>query len=206
VLPPFTSDGVLPAGDYPLTLEELRTSPLVTGEGVASPTWDAAWRGQLVDNLAVLVGQLWQAGVDHIFVDGSFVEEKDHPNDIDGYFECDAHFFASGQLERALNALDPFKVWTWSPASRRFDPNSAKRQLPMWHQYHVELYPHFPGLLSGIRDQFGNELPFPSAFRLSRRAYLPKGIVQIVKPSGERTPHGDPARGTGAGSQPGENP
>jgi hypothetical protein len=30
----------------------------------------------------------------------------------------------------------------------------------------VELYPHYPGLLSGIRDQFGNNLPFPSAFRL----------------------------------------
>jgi hypothetical protein len=131
VLPPFTPDGVLPAGDYPLTPEELRVSPLVTGEGVASPTWDAAWRQQLVDNLAILVRQLWQAGIDRIFVDGSFVEEKDHPNDIDGYFECDVHLFASGQLERALNALDLYKVWTWSPASRRPDPNSAKRQLPI---------------------------------------------------------------------------
>jgi hypothetical protein len=49
----------------------------------------------------------------------------------------------------------------------------------------VELYPHYPRLLSGIRDQFGNNLPFPSAFRLSRREYKPKGIVKIVEEGGE---------------------
>jgi hypothetical protein len=54
----------------------------------------------------------------------------------------------------------------------------------MWHRYRVELYPHYPGLLSGIRDQFGNNLPFPSAFRLSRREYKPKGIVKIVEGGG----------------------
>ena len=58
---------------------------------------------------------------------------------------------------------------------------TVKRQLPMWHQYRVEFYPHFPGLMSGIRDPFGNELEFPSAFRLSRRAYHPKGIVQVIR-------------------------
>jgi hypothetical protein len=44
----------------------------------------------------------------------------------------------------------------------------------------VELYPHY-GNVSGIRDQFGNDLPFPSASRLERREYRPKGIVQIVR-------------------------
>jgi hypothetical protein len=34
---------------------------------------------------------------------------------------------------------------------------------------------------SGIRDQFGHDLTFPSAFRLSRREYRPKGIVRIVR-------------------------
>ena len=48
----------------------------------------------------------------------------------------------------------------------------------MWHAYRVELYAHF-GQLSGIRDKFGNELEFPSAFRLSRRNGLPRGIVKI---------------------------
>jgi hypothetical protein len=180
-LPPFTVDGLLPVGDYPLNLSDLRGSHLVSGDGVGSPTWDAAWRTELLSGLEVLVRQLWKVGIDRIFIDGSFVEDKDHPNDIDGYFESDAHRFASGRLQNDLNALDPYKVWAWHPASRRLDPDSGKRQLPMWHRYRVEFYPHFPGLASGIRDQFGNDLPFPAAFRLSRRAHQPKGIVQIIK-------------------------
>jgi hypothetical protein len=169
----------LPPGDYALAFSALRGSHLVTGQGVGSPTWDAAWRATLVDHLAVLVGQLWQVGIERIFIDGSFVEDKDRPNDIDGYFECDFAFLASGQLERELNILDPYKIWTWAPASRRPDEN-LKGQLPMWHRYRVELYPHV-GQLTGIRDQYGNELQFPAAFRISRRAYQPKGIVQLVK-------------------------
>jgi len=49
----------------------------------------------------------------------------------------------------------------------------------MWHKYRVELYPHVPGLMSGIRDQHGNELEFPSAFRQCRRDSEPKGIIKV---------------------------
>jgi len=178
-LPPFDANGLLPQGEYVLTLDGLRASYLVTGDGVTSPSWDSAWRARLVASLEVLVKQLWQVGIDQIFVDGSFVEDKDHPNDIDGYFECDARYLLSGRLQSDLNALDPHKVWTWSPSSRRPDPNSLKRQLPIWHQYRVELYPHLPGVPCGIRDRYGNDLEFPSAFRLSRRNDLPKGVVRI---------------------------
>jgi len=170
-LPAFTDDGVLPPGDYALTLAELAASPLVTGFPDAAPSWD---RGTLVD-------QLRRVGCDAIFADGSFVEDKDHPNDIDGYFECDVRSFVSGDLERDLNALDPHKVWTWDPRSRRWDPDSGKAQLPVWFIYRVEVYPHF-GQPSGIVDQFGHMLQFPSAFRLSRRASIPKGIVRIIAP------------------------
>jgi hypothetical protein len=97
--PAFDGDGVLPPGDYELTLAEVRSSMLVVGPTPPSPsTWDAAWRARLVDNLSVLVGQLVQVGVTEIFVDGSFVEDEDHPNDIDGYFVCDLRRFASGDL------------------------------------------------------------------------------------------------------------
>lgn len=179
VLPAFTDDGVLPAGDYALTLDDLAASPLVTGPPDAAPSWDRDWRAHLVRNLRVLVGQLQQVGCDAIYIDGSFVEDKDHPNDIDGYFACDVRYLATGGLERDLNALDPHKVWTWEPRSRRWDPDSGKAQLPMWFAYRVELYPHY-GQPSGITDQFGQQLLFPSAFRLSRRALTPKGIICIV--------------------------
>jgi hypothetical protein len=176
----FTADGVLPAREYSLTLDELRRSLLIRGpvSRLKHAHWDTAWREQLVDNLKVLVKQLWQVGITGIFVDGSFVEDKDHPNDIDGYFECDLRSLASGQLERELNQIDPHKVWTWDPKARSAK-GSGKRQLPMWHRYHVELYPH-AGQLSGIRDQHGNELDFPAAFRLSRSG-IPKGIIKILR-------------------------
>ncbi len=142
------------------------------------PNWDAAWPGRLVENLGLLVRQLWQVGISEIFIDGSFVEDKERPNDIDGYFLCELSRLASGELQRELNVLDSHKIWTWDPASRRAFRGIPKKQLPMWHVYRVELYPHY-GQLCGIRDQYGHELEFPSAFRRSRRGGQPRGIVKI---------------------------
>ena len=121
MLPQFDDDGLLPPGDYALTLEQLSVSHLVAGPIDQSqyPNWDEPWRRKLTDNLSILVHQLWQVGIESIFVDGSFVEDKEHPNDIDGYFQCELSRLASGALERDLNLLDPHKVWTWDPASRR---------------------------------------------------------------------------------------
>ncbi len=180
LLPGFTEDGLLPPGDYTLTLAQLADSMLVHGpeEPQCSPHWDVAWRSKLIENLGIMVRQLWRVGISEIFIDGSFAEDKDHPNDIDGYFECGLSRLASGELEQALNLLDPNKVWTWEPASRRPFRGYPKKQLPMWHIYRVELYPHV-GQLSGIRDRYGNELEFPSAFRLSRRDGKPRGIIKI---------------------------
>ena len=142
-IPEFDENGLLPVGDYEVTLAELRTSILVQGprDRIKYPSWDA----------------------------------------IDGYFVCDVVEIASGRLVRALNRLDPQKVWTWDPALRRAYPGYPKKQLPMWHVYRVELYPHFPGLSSGIRDKFGNELEFPAAFRQCRRDSTPKGIVKLKR-------------------------
>jgi len=171
---------MLPPGDYAVTIEQLLTSMLALGPVDRQATWDGPWRRRLVEKRGVLVEQLWQAGVTQVFVDGSFVEDKDHPNDIDGYFVCDIRRLVSGDLERDLNLLDPHKCWTWDPAHRRACPGFPKRQLPMWHAYRVELYPHV-GQLSGIQDKYGNELEFPSAFRLSRRDGRPRGILQIIR-------------------------
>jgi hypothetical protein len=182
-IPEFDVDGLLPAGDYEVTFDELRESILVVGpeDKSAYPNWDSPWRGWLVDQLEILTRQLWQVGITDVFADGSFAEDKDHPNDIDGYFVCDRAYLASGQLQQDLNLLDPYKVWTWDPATRRPHAGYLKKQLPMWHVYRVELYPHFSGLSSGIKDKFGNELEFPSAFRQSRRDGGPRGIIRLVE-------------------------
>ena len=119
-------------------------------------------------------------GIEEIFIDGSFVEDKDHPNDIDGYFECDPLSIASGELEQKLNRIDPEKCWTWDHKQRRSYRGYPKKQLPMWHAYRVELYPHYTGLIAGTDDQ-GNGLEFPAFFRRCRRTDTAKGIVKIVR-------------------------
>lgn len=178
-LPTF-EDGVLPPGEYEMTFDDLRASHLVLKRTDRS-SWDHEWRVALVSNLEVLVSQLYEVGVTEVFVDGSFVEDKDHPSDIDGYFICSAEALKSGELQRELNLRDPHKIWTWSPRDRTPAQNFTKRQLPMWHRYRVELYPHVPGLLSGIRDENGAELEFPAAFRRSRTTLKPKGIIKLVR-------------------------
>lgn len=185
-LPAFSDQGVLPPGDYQVTFRELKDSILVHGPEIdETEHWDADWRLFLVERAEVLVQQLWDVGIDEVYLDGSFVEAKSHPNDIDGYFVCDVHEFASGELERKLNALDPHKVWTWDPSARRAYRDYVKRQLPMWHVYRVELYPHY-GQFSGIQDAHGHELLFPSAFRLQRNTDAEKGIIHIVPEEGAR--------------------
>ncbi len=58
-------------------------------------------------------------------------------------------------------------------------PSAAKLQLPRWHAYRVELYPHFPGLMAGV-DQAGHELEFPAWFRRRRSDGQAKGIIRVV--------------------------
>jgi hypothetical protein len=166
-LPPFDGNGILPEGEYDLTIDALRTSYLVTGAGLGSH-WDARWRAKLVDNLGILVGQLVRVGIRDIFIGGSFVEEKDHPNDIDGYFMCTARELYSGELERSLNKLDPHASWTWDQAKARPYRGSRKKKLAMWHRYRVELYPHW-----------GNDSEFPADFIRRSRSGKPRGIIKI---------------------------
>ena len=158
-----------------MTFSQIQGSILVQG---ASSTWDVKWRSSLVENLKILVSHLWKQDIHEIYVNGSFVEDKDHPNDIDGYFNCDINTFSL--LQSNLQKMDP--CWTWDPSQRVRIQGSSKAQLPMWHKYHVELYPHFAGLMSGIRDEFGNDQPFPAAFRKTRgNPRIRKGIVKIIK-------------------------
>ena len=163
----FNSNGVLEPGTYPANFADIRVSILVLGDGT-SPTWDKDWRLELVRRAEILVKQLFQVGIKDVFLDGSFVEDKDHPNDIDGYFDPHlsmldlADFVKFQALVSQLNNLDPHKVWTWDPDSRKVYPGFSKGQLPMWWFYRVELYPHM-NQGTGIKDKQGNDMKFPSA-------------------------------------------
>src|SRR5580692_9902515 len=101
MIPAFDSDGLLPPGDYEVSFEDLRRSTLLLGPNDPNEhsPWDTPWRAELLDNLEILTRQLWNVGIREIFADGSFAEDKDHPNDIDGYFVCDLQKLATGELE-----------------------------------------------------------------------------------------------------------
>jgi hypothetical protein len=173
----FDEHGLLPVGNHLLTLDQLAESILVKGvPGVTDP-WDESWRRQLVENLGVLVSDLWQVGLTEIYVDGSFVEDKAHPNDIDAYFECDRNYYILGQLKADLDRVNPSGIWLWE--QRLLTPGSSKPQLLMWHRYRVEIFPHY-GQSFGMTDKLGFELTFPSAFRQTRSGRR-KGIIKLVQ-------------------------
>ena len=95
-------------GDHEVSFEELRESLLVHGPSDREqyPDWDVSWRKRLAESLEVLTRQLWHLGIREVFADGSFVEDKDHPNDIDGYFVCGLDELKTGdwrQLELPAN-------------------------------------------------------------------------------------------------------
>jgi hypothetical protein len=118
----------------------------------------------------------------HIYLNGSFVEDKDHPNDIDIYFDCDRKYFVTGDLETRLNRLDPHKCWTWSDDRRKSYDATGKKHLPIWWQYSIDPWPNF-GQGAGILNRKTNrEMAFPELFRASRFTLRQKGIVKIQKP------------------------
>ena len=162
MLPPFTPDGLLPLGSHDLTFSDLRASFLIAGQETFSQNWDSKWRSQLVDNLEVLVNQLWGVGITEIIIDGSFVEEKDHPNDIDGYFVCDVTDY--DRVVKELGRMDPF-IWDWN-----IHDIKGHEKFNMWHVLKVELYI--------VIRQAPNDMP--SFFRATRDGRI-KGVVNIIK-------------------------
>jgi hypothetical protein len=180
----FNSHGVLKSGTYEASFEDIRSSILVRGSG--QDNWDHEWRLFLTNQAEKLVKQLWKVGIRDVYLDGSFVEDKTHPNDIDGYFDPGLSQLNRNDMMRfqemisELNRLDPWQCWNWDPQSRQKVFGFQKKQLPMWVKYRVELFPHLDQG-TGIKDEQGNEMTFPSAFRHTRFGFKPKGIIKVIE-------------------------
>ena len=69
--------------------------------------------------------------------------------------------------------------WTWNIAAKQPSEDSPVRKLSLRHRFRVELFPHYPGLLTGLIDHYGRAMEFPAAFRLSR-GLRPEGIIQLL--------------------------
>lgn len=181
----FNDEGLLPPGEYPMTLEQLEQSILVTGDEHTDGAWDTKWRLKLVQNLRVLVKQLWDEGITEIYIDGSFATDKLHPGDIDGYFvvekpegALDSDF--EEELCNRLNQRDEHNVWTWKDKDRKRPAEAEKGQLPMWWEYRVEMWPEYGQWSGQIHPLKGEKLTHAQLFRITKQGEE-KGIIKLLK-------------------------
>jgi len=161
------------------SFEELRQSILVLGpdDSAHYPNGNHAWRSHLVDNLEILTRQLWPGWHPGDLRRRIIAEDKDHPNDIDGYLVCDLLQLSSGELTRQL--IDrPVQGVDLGTSIEEALSSYPKKQLPMWHRYRIELYPHIPGMESVAESSTGMAMNWSFHLRFDSRAATasPEGL------------------------------
>lgn len=116
-------------------------------------------RRWLMKGLRAAVEAFWGAGIDEIYVDGSFCTERPDPGDIDGYWvEPDAEVY---------DRIDPYWI------DFELIPRDGKWKWRMWVDHGVEFF--INPAMSATR-----EAGFPEFFRRRRDGH-PRGIVRVVR-------------------------
>lgn len=111
--------GALPPGDHQATFEEIRRRLGFT-----------ARRRWLCKGLRLAVEVFWNAGIEEIYIDGSFCTEKPDPGDVDGYWvEPDLDVY---------DRVDPY----WIDFTPVFVRTAAKWRWRMWADHGVEFFIH----------------------------------------------------------------
>ena len=120
VIPAFDpATGALPLGDHRATLE-----------AIGSRFGFTPRRRWLLKGLRAAVTAFWKAGIEDIFIDGSFCTEKPDPGDVDGYWvEPD-----DGVYDR----VDPY----WIDFEMVLVPQIRKWKWRMWADHGVEFFIH----------------------------------------------------------------
>jgi hypothetical protein len=151
LIPAFDPEtGALPPGDHPATLDEIRRRLGFTPR-----------RSWLLKGLRASIEAFWAAGIEEIYIGGSFCTEKPDPGDIDGYWiEPDP-----GVYER----IDPY----WIDFELVLVPHLRMRKWRMWADHGVEFFIH-PAM------QASPQMGFPEFFRRDRDG-RPRGVIQVVK-------------------------
>ena len=102
----------------------------------------------------------WNAGIEEIYIDGSFCTEKPDPGDVDGYWvEPDLDVY---------DRIDPY----WIDFRPVFVRTAGKWRWRMWADHGVEFFIH-PAM------QATEEEGFPEFFRHDR-AGLPRGVIRVI--------------------------
>lgn len=98
MIPDFTAQGMLPPGIHRATLEEVRDK---LGWGLR--------RRDLLNRLQAGLARMKGCGIDRVYLDGSFVTDKDRPGDIDCCYDV-----PTGVTD--LSAM--FPIWPCHPLNR----------------------------------------------------------------------------------------
>lgn len=138
-IPALMPNGELPAGQHKATLDEVELA-----YGLASNS-----RRTLMQGLREAAHNFEQAGVKKIWVNGSFVTAKKHPNDIDGCWEYS-------------NSVDAAKLDQVFLTGKREDAKT---------KYGLDFF------IAQIIEA-GSGLPFPSFFQVNRDGDK-KGIIIV---------------------------
>jgi hypothetical protein len=103
-IPPFNSDGNLPPGVHWATWQDFATRFGTTRH-----------RKQLLKGLKSALDSLSKAGCQVVYIDGSFVTEKENPNDFDGCWD--------------LTGVDPYLL---DPILLNFENKRAAQKAKYW--------------------------------------------------------------------------
>ncbi len=141
MIPDFTDEGMLPPGIHRATLREVRDK---LGWGLR--------RRDLLDRLEAGLRLMKNCGIDRVYLDGSFVTEKDRPGDIDCCYDVPPG---------TTNLRMMYPIWPWTSVNR-----AMSKML-----YGAELAPsRAPARASGQ--------PFIEFFQRDRSG-RPRGIVLL---------------------------
>jgi hypothetical protein len=143
MIPQFTEEGLLPPGVHETDLEELKEKM----------RWSHK-RRELLEGLEEALELMMSCGVVRAYLDGSFVTDKDRPNDIDGCYDL-AEDVTSEDLKRLAPIFPP------SPSNR----TEAKRR------FGVDLFP-------AAATALGSGQPFLRFFQTDREG-RERGVLSV---------------------------
>jgi len=154
VIPHFNEDGYLPEGIHDATFGDFQERFVWNGKRLI-----------LLDGLRQVVYQLWRAGVEDIYITGSFCTKAPFPNDVDGYWVY--------QKGLDLSKVDPVIL---NMNIHALDPVSGRYVRMIKLKYGVEFFMDSP-------SHKVEGLTCAEFFSCSRDG-VPRGIIRLRKDHG----------------------
>lgn len=145
MIPEFTEEGLLPQGIYETDFEELR----------GKMGWGRR-RLALLEGLERALELMAVSGVRRVYLDGSFVTDKDRPNDIDGCYDLEV-----GTTAEVASLQDMAPIFPPSPGNRA----RAKEM------YGVDFFP-------AEASELGSGQPFLRFFQKDRQG-RERGVLML---------------------------